>query len=205
MGYDIIDWRYLMHAHRGPRWDLVLMALVLGLTVFVDLITAVAVGVVLAALAFVKEIADLQLASLESDTDDVNDAETADLLKSAGGRVMLFDFSGPLSFGAAADLGHHVRERSSNETSVVIMDFSHVPHLDVSAAKAVETIAEDANDYGRSLFITGANQEVQNVLAALDVTQLVPTDHWFTDRVAALRTAIAELDDPPAGAVPQPG
>ncbi|MDT0635164.1 SulP family inorganic anion transporter [Spectribacter hydrogenoxidans] len=205
VGYDIIDWRYLMHAHRGPRWDLVLMALVLGLTVFVDLITAVAVGVVLAALAFVKEIADLQLASLESDTDDVNDAETADLLKSAGGRVMLFDFSGPLSFGAAADLGHHVRERSSNETSVVIMDFSHVPHLDVSAAKAVETIAEDANDYGRSLFITGANQEVQNVLAALDVTQLVPTDHWFTDRVAALRTAIAELDDPPAGAVPQPG
>lgn len=205
VGYDIIDWRYLMHAHRGPRWDLVLMALVLGLTVFVDLITAVAVGVVLAALAFVKEIADLQLASLQSDTDDVDDAETAELLRSAGGRVTLFDFSGPLSFGAAADLGHHVRERSSGQTSVVIMDFSHVPHLDVSAAKAVETIAEDANDYGRSLFITGANQEVQDVLAALDVTQLVPTDHWFNDRVAALRAAIAELDDPPAGAVPQPG
>src|SRR5690606_24807778 len=44
VGWDIIDWSYLKNAHRGPRWDLLLMALVLALTVFVDLITAVAVG-----------------------------------------------------------------------------------------------------------------------------------------------------------------
>ena len=61
VGYDIIDVAYLKRAHRGPRLDLALMALVLLLTVFVDLITAVAAGVVVASLAFVKQLADEQL------------------------------------------------------------------------------------------------------------------------------------------------
>ena len=47
VGYDIIDIAYLKRAHQGPRFDLMLMALVLGLTVFVDLITAVMAGVVI--------------------------------------------------------------------------------------------------------------------------------------------------------------
>lgn len=64
VGFDIVDWQYLRNAHRGPRWDLALMVLVLSLTVFVDLITAVIVGVVLAALAFVKQLADEQLATI---------------------------------------------------------------------------------------------------------------------------------------------
>ena len=61
VGYDIIDIGYLKRAHTGPRLDLALMAMVLFLTVFVDLITAVAAGVVLAALAFIKQLADQQL------------------------------------------------------------------------------------------------------------------------------------------------
>ena len=56
VGYDIIDVAYLKRAHQGPRFDLMLMALVLGLTVFVDLITAVMAGVVIAALASLSRL-----------------------------------------------------------------------------------------------------------------------------------------------------
>ena len=81
VGYDIIDFPYLSRAHRGPRWDLVLMILVLGLTVFVDLITAVMVGVALAGLIFVKQIADEQI----NDFGDLDGGRTTktemDLLK----------------------------------------------------------------------------------------------------------------------------
>ena len=62
MGYDIVDFSYLKRAHKGPRFDLVLMVMVLSLTVFVDLITAVAAGVVIAAIAYVKQVSDAQLA-----------------------------------------------------------------------------------------------------------------------------------------------
>ena len=114
VGYDIIDFSYLKRAHQGPRWDLALMVLVLGLTVFVDLITAVAAGVVLASLAFVKQMADAQLKAFGGELPEIpvgNSPEEDKLMERAKGRVSLFDFGGPLSFGAAADVGHHVRAR----------------------------------------------------------------------------------------------
>lgn len=189
VGYDIIDWSYLKRAHKGPRWDLLLMVLVLGLTVFVDLITAVGVGMVLAALAFVKQIADLQLAALATAESRLNDPREKELLKQVNSHVMLFDFSGPLSFGAAADLAHHIREKSAQH-NVVIIDFSAVPALDLSAAKAVETIAEDVLDSNRLLFVSGVKPAVAKVLEGLNVHKSVPKNQWFATRVEALEAAV---------------
>ena len=193
VGYDIVDWSYLTRAHRGPRWDLILMALVLGLTVFVDLITAVAVGVVLAALAFVKQIADIQLASTDRDSEPrVQDPEEREILKQADGKIMLFDFAGgPLSFGAAADLGHQVRDRVSQGAEVLVLDFSLVPSIDLSAARAVETIMCDARKERRTVFVSSVNQQVQSTLNGLDADHCLPKDGRFEQRIDALRAAQA--------------
>lgn len=189
VGYDIVDWAYLKRAHKGPRWDLLLMALVLGLTVFVDLITAVAVGMVLAAIAFVKQIADLQIANLATNENALTNAEELELLKNVRNDVTLFDFSGPLSFGAAADLGHHVRVKSEHR-GIVIIDFSAVPFLDLSAAKAVETVAEDVKTSNRILYISGVNANVEKVLRNMGVTAAIPESQWFATRLDALRAAV---------------
>jgi len=193
VGYDIIDVSYLRRAHRGPRFDLALMVMVLSLTVFVDLITAVVAGVVVAALAFVKQVADEQLAAASGETGDSTDGlsepENA-LLKDCGSRLTYFDLGGPLSFGAAADLGHHVRERISptNHTSLVL-DFSKVPFMDVSAARAVETIAEDAAHAGKHLYFCGINQQVAASLEGLGVSELIPETAIFQTRLDALSAA----------------
>jgi SulP family sulfate permease len=198
VGYDIIDWAYLKRAHRGPRWDLILMALVLGLTVFVDLITAVAVGVVLAALAFVKQIADIQVAALRDDKGAAGFLpEEKALLDAANGKVSLFDFAGgPLSFGAAADLGHHVREKARDGMAAIILDFSRVPTLDLSAAMAIDTIAADAKTNGRKVYITGMNEKVAGTLAALDADKHIGADYRFKSRLDALRHALGLIADP---------
>ncbi|MFQ5992431.1 MAG: SulP family inorganic anion transporter, partial [Nitrospiraceae bacterium] len=65
VGIDIIDWRFLRHVIGAPRGDVLIMAVVLVVTVAVDLITAVGVGVVLASLLFVKKMADMELANLK--------------------------------------------------------------------------------------------------------------------------------------------
>ncbi len=190
VGYDIIDWAYLKRAHKGPRWDLVLMALVLVLTVFVDLITAVAAGVVLAALAYVKQIADIQVAALNAGAEIADDPEERRILDAANGKIALFDFAGgPLSFGAAADLGHHVREKAKDGMSSIILDFTRVPALDLSAAMAVDTIASDAKGAGRKVYITGLNEKVAATLAALDADKHIGADYRFRTRLEALRHA----------------
>jgi SulP family sulfate permease len=168
VGLDIIDWSYLKRAHKGPRWDFGLMLMVLALTVFVDLITAVGVGVVFAALAYVKQIAQLQIEELKKIPDSLNDPKDNELLESLKDKVSIFSFGGPLSFGAAADLGHHVRERVKAGSKVTILDFSRVPLMDVSAAMAVDTVTSDALAAGRQLVICGANAEVNKVLEGVN-------------------------------------
>ncbi|WP_334018880.1 SulP family inorganic anion transporter [Alteromonas sp. S015] len=168
VGLDIIDWSYLKRAHKGPRWDFGLMVMVLALTVFVDLITAVGVGVVFAALAYVKQIAQLQIEELKKIPETLNDPKENELLESLKGKVSIFSFGGPLSFGAAADLGHHVRERVKPGSKVTILDFSRVPLMDVSAAMAVDTVTSDALAAGRQLVICGANAEVNKVLEGVN-------------------------------------
>lgn len=195
VGYDIIDLAYLKRAHKGPRWDLVLMALVLGLTVFVDLITAVAAGVVLAALAFVKQTADLQLKAMASIEPRTDHPEELAMLRAAHGKVTMFDFGGPLSFGAAADLGHQVREKWKDGHAALILDFSRVPDIDLSAIKAIETIAEDAQSAGKQLLISGASERISDLLHGLDVGQKIPDDHWFNKSEDALAYAVKHLDD----------
>ncbi|CAA0367665.1 Bicarbonate transporter BicA [Alteromonas alvinellae] len=168
VGLDIIDWSYLKRAHKGPRWDFGLMIMVLALTVFVDLITAVGVGVVFAALAYVKQIAQLQIEELKKIPESLNDPKENELLESLKDKVSIFSFGGPLSFGAAADLGHHVRERVKPGSKVTILDFSRVPLMDVSAAMAVDTVTSDALAAGRQLVICGANAEVNKVLEGVN-------------------------------------
>ena len=190
VGYDIIDFSYLKRAHRGPRFDLMLMLLVLGLTIFVDLITAVAAGVVLAALAFVKNIADDQLAAISGTTLRVTTEEERAILDEAKGRITLFDFGGPLSFGAAADFGHFVRVRLTGKANSIILDFSRVSFIDVSAARAVETVAFDAHHAGDTVYITGMNDEVRSVLASLEADNHLSADTHFEHRIDALRAAL---------------
>ena len=193
VGYDIIDVSYLKRAHRGPRFDLALMVMVLSLTVFVDLITAVVAGVVVAALAFVKQVADAQLAAAAGENaesvDGLSEREST-LLSECGNRLTYFDLGGPLSFGAAADLGHHVRERISptHHTSLVL-DFSKVPFMDVSAARAVETIALDAAHAGKHLYVCGINEQVTASLEGLGVSELIPVTSRFETRADALSAA----------------
>jgi len=193
VGYDIIDWSYLKLAHRGPRFDLLLMVMVLSLTVFVDLITAVVAGVVVAAVAFVKQVADEQLASAAGHSDDPTEGLTDDeieILEECASRLTYFNFGGPLSFGAAADLGHQVRERlsPSHHTSLVL-DFGRVPFMDVSAARAVETIALDAVHAGKHLYLCGINEAVAASLEGLGVNEHLSDEHRYETRLEALQAA----------------
>ena len=193
VGIDIIDWNYLKKAHRGPRWDLLLMVMVLGLTVFVDLITAVAVGVMLASLAFLRQLGEAQIEAIKEMPNNLDNPQEQALMKAANGRINVFDFGGPLSFGAAADIGHHVRLQDKEHTEAIVLDFSRVPFMDVSAANAVETIATDAEHNGNRLYLSGINPTVAEVLNGLRLLDEIAHSGIFETRQEALQQALVDL------------
>lgn len=208
VGWDIVDVAYIKRAHKGPRWDLALMALVLVVTVFVDLITAVGIGVFLAGLAFVKSIADEQLKGVDDEKVAALTPEEREILDHADERISLFEFAGPLSFGAAADLAHRVSQRTQAKAAIVL-DFSRTPHLDVSAVRAIETVAADAHEEDRSLFVCGMNDRVAAVIEGLGADTHIDDQHRFEHRIDALRAAAKAVEAqtvssqaPAGGAVP---
>ena len=186
VGWDILDLTFIAQARKGPKLDLALMALVLGLTVFVDLITAVAVGVVLAALAFVKQLADRQLNDLDV-TDQPRGDDERELLTSADGRVSVFEFSGPLSFAAAADLSHRAAMSVEETTEALVLDFEGVPYLDASAARAIGAVATYADSAKLDLYSAGLNEDAAKVLSAYGVDMAFTAE--FPTRVEALEAA----------------
>ncbi|MEE4213413.1 MAG: SulP family inorganic anion transporter, partial [Parvularcula sp.] len=206
VGWDIIDIAYIRRAHRGPRWDLALMALVLLVTVFVDLITAVGIGVFLAALGFAQSIAKEQLDAIGEERLTALSDEERKLYEEAKGRIRIFEFSGPLSFGAAADIAHRVRQNVHGR-EVLILDFTQMPDLDVSAAYALQAIIEDAYREERGIVLANVSEKAAAKLEGLGVARLIRQGGVGLSRMEALRLASSMLrtDTPSAdGSAPNP-
>jgi SulP family sulfate permease len=195
VGIDVIDWRFIRRVHRAPRVDQVLMVVVLALTVFVDVITAVAVGIVLASLAFVKEMAELQVDSIKtvSDPDHVQmfDPETAQMMRASRDRIMFLHLSGLISFGAANELLRKFSTTGSFE--VLIIDLLDVPKVDGSAALALEEVIQQATEARKTVFIVGLTYAVARLMGHMGCLDQVRETERFEGRAEAVRAAIALL------------
>ena len=196
VGIDIIDWDYLRRIRRAPRIGVFFMLVVLGLTVFVDLIVAVGVGVVMASLLFVKRMADIQSESIRAitgETDEVPLSEEArELLRAASGRILLYHLAGPMSFGIAKDMGK--RLAVVGEYEAVVFDLTDVPLIDSSASLALESGIRNAGAHDRPVYLAGARPKVRAVLDRMGVLAHLPPEHSFATRHEALRAALERID-----------
>ncbi|MGB2924507.1 MAG: SulP family inorganic anion transporter, partial [Limnothrix sp.] len=197
VGIDIIDWGFLKRAHRISLKAAGLMYGVLFLTVFVDLITAVAAGVFVANLLAIKSLTDLQMENLEGITsaEDTTylDAHEKELIRRAEGRIFLFHLSGPMSFGAARGIAQ--RMGIIEQYEVLILDLLEVPYMGVTASLAVETMVRESHAKGREIFLVGASEKVQKRLASLGILKLLQPHNRATNRLEALEQAIAFIDN----------
>jgi len=202
VGVDVIDWRFIRRMHRAPRVDQVLMLVVLVLTVFVDVITAVAVGIVLASLAFVKDMAELQVDSIKtvSDPDHMTmfDAETANLMREHRDRIMFLHLSGLISFGAANELLRKFSTTGSYD--VLIIDLLDVPKVDGSAALALEEVIQQATDAHKTVFIVGLTYPVARLMGHMGCLDQVRETERFETRPDAVRAAVAVIAGQPGAA-----
>jgi SulP family sulfate permease len=195
VGIDVIDWRFLKRIHRAPRVDLVLMLVVLVLTIFVDVVTAVGVGVVLASLAFVREMAEVQIESIRPVADPEHarflSTEENEIFRQCGGRVIWLHMSGPISFGAANEMTRRISAVGQYE--ILVIDLLDVPHLDGSAALAIEEIIQRAAAAEQQVIIVGLNYAVARLLIRIGALDEVKETSRFASRGEAVRAALAFL------------
>nr|WP_242040757.1 STAS domain-containing protein [Coleofasciculus sp. FACHB-1120] len=163
------------------------------LTVFVDLIVAVGVGVFIANILTIERLSNLQSKEVKLITDTDDDArltnEQKQLLDKGNGRVLLFYLSSPMIFGLSKAIARE--HNAMKEADALVMDLSNVPMLGVTASLAIENAIRDAHDQGLQVYIVGASEKIQNRLQKLGLFDLVTPDHILSDRTEALRQVVA--------------
>ena len=141
VGWDIIDWRFLTRIHRVQREHLLVMLITMGLTVFLDLVTAVAIGLIAAGMASARQFERLELESVVSvpllDKSFFAGDETSEELDAFSARVGLVALRGSFTVASSNKLINTISV-DVRDHEVVILDFSDTVYVDDSAALVVE-------------------------------------------------------------------
>lgn len=200
VGTDIIDWGYLRALRKAPAAGVVIMFAVLFITVFIDLITAVGVGMVMASFLFLKRMSDLQIGSITAITEPGEETpltgKEAAILQEADNRILLYHIEGPLSFGAAKGMVRRLAAFKAYDALVV--DMSDVPTVDYTSSRALYDMVVDAQSAKRTVYFAGVKPKVKSFLKKQGILKLLREEHCFTRRYDALRRAakdVAALQD----------
>ncbi|MEM8604615.1 MAG: STAS domain-containing protein, partial [Cyanobacteria bacterium P01_H01_bin.121] len=81
------------------------------------------------------------------------------------------------------------------ECDAIVFDLGEVPHLGVTASLALENALKEAIEKGREVFVVGAAGQTIRRLEKLNVTALIPSDHFCMNRVDALKTAVRAVQE----------
>ena len=203
VGWDIIDWPLIVRVHRIRREHLFVMLLTLGLTVFVDLVTAVAVGLIAAGMAHARRLERLELDSVVSvpllDRTFFTEEQGPPAADRYSARVGLVALKGTLTVASSSKLvaviGGDIKDHE-----VVIFDFSEAVHLDDSAAMVMQRLFEVASAARTEVVICGLSGSVARTLRTLDILRGIAQDR-LTGTLDEARTVASDLlnERPAAG------
>ncbi|HAS6906290.1 TPA: STAS domain-containing protein [Vibrio parahaemolyticus] len=197
VGFNILDWSFIQRAHKVSFSGMAIMYGVMLLTVFVDLIVAVGLGVFVSNIMIIERLSREQARQVkaisDADEDDVplTDSERG-LLDRANGRVLFFYLSGPMIFSVSKAISR--QHTSISDYDVMILDLTDVPMLDVTVGLALENAIKDALDARCEVYLLCPNQRTREQLEKFHVIDLVPDNNMYQFRYEALNAAVAHVE-----------
>ncbi|HUQ04641.1 MAG TPA: C4-dicarboxylic acid transporter DauA [Kofleriaceae bacterium] len=178
----------------APRSDVIVLLTCFTLTVLFDMVVAVSVGVMLAALLFMKRMSVLTRVTL--------DTTTAEKLEMPAG-VRLYEIAGPMFFGAA-NVALATLERIGNDARVVILDMRAVPDIDATGLVALEGILDNLKRSQRKTILSGMQPAVAETFDRAGIKRIPGRLAFAPDVETAVSMAIVHeargvLATPPTG------
>ncbi len=179
VGWDILDRRLLARVHRVRREHFLVMLVTLGLTVFVDLVTAAAIGLIFSGMVHARQLQRLELDSVVSvpllDRTFFSEEEDIDaaVFSPDSARVGLVELGGSLTAASSHKLSS-VIGANIKDHEVVIFDFSGATYLDDSAAIVIGQLMDVANTEQTECIAMGLSGLVPRTLDALGILKHMP-------------------------------
>ncbi|MFK7739539.1 MAG: SulP family inorganic anion transporter [Planctomycetota bacterium] len=189
VGIGILDYHGMLHLRRVPRSDAVVTLLVLLITVFSDLLVAVAVGMVVACFLFMKRMSEIvedgvEIGTLRTFQDD-HEWPDEHISAEIEDQIIIKRLQGPIFFGFAQALQESFA--SLPPTKYLVLRMGHVPFVDQSGVYALADALRELEKRGVTVLMSGLQSQPYGLLHQIGLIPAdVPNNHVFPDFGAAI-------------------
>ncbi|MCO4799951.1 MAG: SulP family inorganic anion transporter, partial [Colwelliaceae bacterium] len=180
VGIDIIDWQFISRIKHMPVFSTVLMLLVLSLTVFVDLITAVLVGMFVANIVTIERISNVEIDNIIFRHGDELIGEDNPTLS----RTLIFEVDGPVSFAVSRELSRRFSE--IHDFDILLIDLSRARIIGTTCAVMIIDMIESNQKAGKEVIVVLGEKHVNQALMSLSLNELVPKNQQYFESVQAI-------------------
>ena len=192
VAYNMSEWRSFRSVLRASVFDVVILLVTFFLTVLLDLTVAIEIGVVLAALLFMKRMADNAPKEITGTTN--LDSDVLENYQNLPAGLGIYEISGPFFFGSAKTYCETIRNLGVNY-KVLIIRMRHVPFVDATALKNLTETIRQLKKEKTHIILSGVNEHVKKDLLRGEVDKLIGTENIYPKFDMALESAKQLIKD----------
>ena len=186
VAYNMSEWREFVHLVKtSPKSDIAVLLLTFILTVMFDLVVAISVGIVLAAMLFMSRMSEVTEVAGWKYISDENDPDHIDL-KEVPNNATVYEISGPLFFGAADKI---LNIRLKEKYNVMILRMRSVTALDATAMHFLEQFYEKCQKKNITLILSHVNEQPMRVMKKAGFDKLIGEENFCAHIDDALKRA----------------
>ena len=190
VAYNMSGWRTVAgEVKHAPKSDIAVLVVTFLLTVIFDLVVAIAVGLGLACLLFMKRMADVSEVKEWEYVEDTGDNQGR--MKPVPPHVMVYEFTGPLFFGAADKIPHIERNTGKR---VLILRMRAVPAIDITAMNGLQRLYSECRSKDIQVLFSHVDKQPMAVFCKSGMFDLVGGENFLPNIDMALERA-EELGD----------
>lgn len=186
VAYNMSEWRKFVHLCKtAPKSDIIVLVLTFVLTVMFDLVVAIEVGMVLAAMLFMKRMSEVTEVEGWKYIDDENDPDSI-TLRQVPKNTVVYEISGPLFFGAADKI---LNISLKDKDNVLILRMRSVAALDATAMHSLEQLYEKCKKKNITLILSHVNEQPMRTLKKAGFDKMVGEENFCAHIDDALKRA----------------
>ena len=186
VAYNMSEWKKFVHLCKtAPKSDIIVLVLTFVLTVMFDLVVAIEVGMVLAALLFMKRMSDVTEVEGWKYIDDENDPDSISL-REVPKNTMVYEISGPLFFGAADKI---LSINLKDKANVLVLRMRSVTALDATAMHSLEELYTKCKKKGIRLVLSHVNEQPMRTMKKAGFDKMVGEENFCKHIDEALKRA----------------
>ena len=186
VAYNMSGWRgFVKQLRRSPKSDIFVLLTTFVLTVIFDLVVAIEVGVVLAAILFMRRMSDVTQVEDWADVDPENDPDSI-IIRQVPKSTLVYEISGPMFFATA---GKVLQISPKEDTKVLILRMRSVSTIDATAIHNLEILLEDCRRQGVQVILSHVNEQPGNVIRKAGLDKKIGDENFCPHIDAAIERA----------------